>query len=277
MRELTAAYELKEGVLRIDDFSSRIAGGKIVGSSRVDLTRPEPAYAATMKMYSLQAGQLAAVLSQQYGDWLTGTLNSSIEMAGSGTAWPQIKKALTLRSEYTVRDGQLREMPITATVAELLNLPELRTPSFQNVAGNLRVEQGQTLVDSVFTGKDLRAEVTGTIGLDGQLNLPVALRLTGALAQKVQATTRVAQYLTTAGDGVALDFKLVGEVSRPRPVLDVGAAGERLKEQVEKKALQELERFIQKQAPSQQEPPAQQDGKPPQPPIQDFLKGLLGR
>jgi uncharacterized protein involved in outer membrane biogenesis len=272
MRELTAAYELEDGILRMDNFSARTAGGKIVGSSRLDLTRPEPSYAATMKMYSLQAGELAALLSERYGAWLTGNLNGSVELVGRGTAWPRIRETLNLSSTYTVRDGQLREFPVTAAVAELLNLPELRAPAFQNLTGNLRAEGGQVLLDSVFTGQDLRAEATGTIGLDGQLNLPVALRLTGELARKIQARTSLARYLTDAEDGVALAFKLTGEVSRPRPVLDVGAAGERLQEEVEKKARQELERFLQRKAPQPQE---QQEGEPP--PVQDFLKGLFGR
>jgi AsmA protein len=270
MKNFTASYELKEGILRINDLSTNAASGGITGSSRIDLTRSEPSYAATMKMYALQAGQLATLISKKYGNWLTGNLNSSVDLAGRGTAWPQIRKELMLRSEYTVRDGQLREFPITAAVAQLLDIPELRAPSFKELTGKLRVEKGQALLDSNMAGQDFQAKITGTVGLDGQLNLPVALRLTGPLARKIQSKTSLAKYLTTAEGGVAIDFKLTGKVSRPRPVLNLAAAGERLKEEVQKKGVQELERFLQKK-----QQPKQQEGAPQQP-LQELLKGLPG-
>ncbi|MDA8165992.1 MAG: AsmA family protein [Desulfobacteraceae bacterium] len=276
LQQLAAAYDLKDSILRISGLSARTAGGTISGGSRIDLTRPEPAYTAAMKMSGLQAGELAALLSERYGQWLTGRLTSSTELAGRGTTWPQIREALALKSDFTVADGQLREFPVTAAAAEILNLPELRAPSFRSLTGTVRVAAGQALLDSVMTAKDLEAKVAGTIGLDGRLNLPVALRLTGELARKIQARTSLARYLTDSGNGVVLNFRLTGDVSRPRPVLDLGAARQKLQQELEQKAGKELERFLRKNRPQQQSPD-QQGAPPPAPSVPDLLKGLLGR
>lgn len=266
IQQLTGSYELKQGVLVIKDLSAAAAGGKILGGSRIDLTHLAPSYTATMNMYAMQAGQLAALLSAQYGNWLTGNLNSTVRLAGSGTAWPQVKKTLTVNTDFTVRNGQLREFPITTAVSDLLGLPELRSPSFQKLTGTLKVRKGRVLLNSNLAGQDLQAKVNGTVGLDGQLDLPVTLRLTGSLAREIQARTSLAQYLTGSGGGVAIDFKLSGKVSQPHPMLNLGATGQRVKEQVEKKAVRELQRFLQKNQPAQQKEP------PSSSPFQDLLK-----
>jgi hypothetical protein len=172
-----------------------------------------------------------------------------------------------------VRNGQLRESPITAAVAEVLQLPELRAFSFENFTGNLRVEKGQVLLNAVVAGPDIQAETAGTISMAGQMNLPIVLHFTGQLAEKIKGITGLTRYLTTAENGIAVNLRLTGPVSNPRPSLDLGAAGERLREKVEEKILRELDRFL-KEEPSRERSPEQPEDSPP---ARDFLKELLRR
>jgi AsmA protein len=273
MRDLTASYAFAGGILQINDLDVRSAGGKIVGSSSLDLREAEPAFSGALKMYSLQAGELAPLLSERFGSWLTGNLSGSANFAGRGSDWPQIKGALTGEAEYVVRNGQLREFPITIAVAELLGLPELRAFSFENFTGNLRVEKGQVLLNAIVAGPDIRAETAGTISMEGQMNLPVVLHFTGKLADKIKGITGLARYLTTAENGIAVNLRLTGPVSNPRPALDLGAAGERLRERVEEKILRELDRFLEEETP-REGAPEQPEASPP---ARDFLKELLRR
>jgi uncharacterized protein involved in outer membrane biogenesis len=275
MRNLTASYTFAEDILQIDDLDVRSAGGKIVGSSRIDLREPEPAFSGTVKLYSLQAGELAPLLSERLGSWLTGNLNGAATFSGRGSEWQQLSKTLTGEAEYVVRNGQLRESPITAAVAEVLQLPELRAFSFENFTGTLRVEKGEVQLNSIFAGPEIRAETTGSISLEGQMNLPVVLHLSGQLAAKIKGVTGLTRYLTTADDGIAVNLRLTGPVSSPRPTLDLAAAGERLREKVEEKVRRELERFLERGAPP--EGTSEQPEDPIPPPARDVLKDLLRR
>jgi uncharacterized protein involved in outer membrane biogenesis len=265
MRDLTASYTFEQGQLRISELNTRVADGLIAGNGRLDLNQPEPAFQGALRMVSLQAGQVATLLSEQFGDWLTGTLSSTFEFSGQGSEWQQISPLLTAAGEFTARDGRLREFPVTAAVAELLDLPELRAIAYETLRGTLRVEKGQVLLNSVFSARDLRIEAGGAIGLDGQMNVPVSLHFLGPLAEKIERQAPLARYLTRADDGITINIRLTGPVTGPRTSLDTAAVGEQLREEVEKKIQKEVEKFLE---PGEDRLP---------PPARDLLDELLRR
>jgi hypothetical protein len=274
MRDLQTSYLLKQGILQVDDLDIRTAGGKLVGSGRIDLRGTEPEFSGVLEVSSLQASELASLLSERLGDRLAGDLNGSIRFSGSGTNWPRIRKGLSIYAEYDILQGQIREFPVTAAIAELLQLSELRSFSFEKFAGNLRVEQGQVLLKSDLTGPDLRAETLGTISLEGLMNLPVTLHLSGRLAERIRNVTHLTRYLIAAEEGFRVDLRLTGPITDPRSELDLGAAGKRLREGLEEKFKRQIERFL-KEEPTPENAPEQPESESP--PARDLLDKLFSR
>ena len=241
-RNFSMAFDLAKGILTVQELSAQAYGGQFDSNMSVDLNKPGMAYKGNMGLQSMQAGDFSSALVQKLAGMLSGSLESAITFSGAGTTWQQISKVLTADGTFALTDGGIKGTPVSNSIANLLNLQELRDFSYKNIAGTFTiVEGGKVKIKTNLQGNDLDAEVEGIIGLDGSLDLPLTFHLSPALADKLKSRASFAQYLSDDQGGTTLHLKLAGTLKNPKPTLDMKGVQKQLQKSLQNKVLEQLD------------------------------------
>jgi AsmA protein len=244
VKDFLLQYNLEKGVLTMKDLSAGVAKGQVSSRMKVDLNKPGLIYGGELDVKSVKIQGLLPALANVSGDMVSGTMESHFTFSGAGIEWPVLRDALSVEGTYALRDGGLRDIPVTVAIAKLLGLEELKRLSFESLDGTLHVINGEAAIKSRMSGKDVGARAEGTIGLDGSLDMPVTLLLSPALSEKLQKRASVAKYLTSEEGQTELRLKLAGSLMRPYPALDTAGVSEQVKETIRKKAVEKLDEVL---------------------------------
>ncbi len=240
VKDFLLEYGLDKGILTVKDLSTKVADGQVCSKIKADLNKPGLAYDGQLDVESVKVERLLACLAPGVKDMISGVLKSHLTFSGAGTEWPKLRNALIVDGTYGLYDGRVSDTPVTVAVAKLLGLDELNNLSFEDLDGSLHIIKGQVALKTRMTGKDVNAQAKGTVGFDGKLDLPVSLRFSPELSEKLKKRASVAKYLVGETGEAEIRLKLAGTVTRPYPTLDTAGVQEQVKETVRKKAVEEL-------------------------------------
>ncbi len=268
---LLLRYGLEKNLLTVETFSGQVAGGAFKQSGTVDLSRKGLAYEGRVELTSLTLDTLTRLFAPRARGTVLGALSLATEFKGRGTRAANLREQLTAEGDFSFIDGRLTATPLTRGFAGLLRLDELKELSFKNGSGNYRIRQGQLHLNGSMSGQDLQLTPTGTIGLNGGLDLDLAARLSPQLSAKLDKKGQIASYFSDEQGWTRIPLKLGGTLERPRFVFDSRAlqeqAGEELRKKVEEKVMEKLD-------------PSGTSGEKIEPAKQlmkDALQGLFGR
>lgn len=273
VKDFLMRYNLEKGVLTMKDLSAGVAEGQVSSRMKVDLNKPGLIYGGDLDVKSVKVQGFLPAFANVSGDMVSGAMESHFTFSGAGIEWPVLRDALSVEGTYALRDGGLWDIPITVAIAKLLGLEELKRLSFESLDGTLHVIKGKAAIKSRMSGKDVGARAEGTIGLDGNLDMPVTLLLSQALSEKLRKRASVAKYLTSEEGQTELRLKLAGSLMRPYPTLDTAGVSEQVKETIQKKAVEKLDEALtgKKKEAGEEDADAYKDaGK-------EIIRGILGR
>ncbi len=274
IKNIVMQYELDKGIFSIDDFRAQTFSGEINTDLQVDLNQPDIAFNGKTEIRSLALTDLGSILPRKLSDTVSGTLESSLTFGGAGTEWSTLRKVLTADGSFALQNGRFRNSPITETLATLLGLPELSDITFQDTSGTFQiVKGGKITVNTKMNSQDIKAQTDGVVTLDGGLDLPVTLRLSKKLTDKLSSRASVAKYLMDEQGETVLKLKLSGTVSKPRAVLDTAV----VQEAVERKALDALSEALSGNKPGSGSASDEKTDAPSGSEVESLLKGLFGR
>jgi len=272
VKDFLLQYGLDKGVLTVKNLSTKVADGQVRSKIKADLNKPGLAYDGQLDVESVNVEGLLASLAPKVKDMISGALQSHLTFSGAGTEWPQLGDALIVDGTYGLHDGRVSNTPVTVAVAKLLGLDEINNMSFEDLDGSLHIIKGQVALKTRMTGKDVNAQAKGTVGLDGKLNLPVSLRFSPELSEKLRKRASVAKYLMDETGEVEIRLKLAGTVTRPYPTLDTAGVQEQVKKAVRKKAIEELGKVLSGKKKAGDE---DKDAKPDT--ADELIKGIFGQ
>lgn len=272
-------YKLQDGVLTVNKLTAQLAGGEIASASTLDLRKVDPAFAGDLNVHAVQLNDFLKGLAPSLADTMGGALEAAFTFKGAGFAWERLQKTLNADGSYTLKGAQLSNTPLTQTAAALIGLQELSSLSLDSATGTLKVADGRVALFTQMTGQDVAVQTKGgTIGLDSSLNLPVTLKFSPRLSEKLQQRAALARYLANEANETVVKMRISGTLQKPRPELDPAMVREQAERTIKKKLFEELDKAIGGRQP-QQQPPADQ----PQPqeqqqpsPTQQLLRGILG-
>jgi hypothetical protein len=244
VKDFLMRYNLEKGVLTMKDLSAGVAEGQVSSMMKVDLNKPGLTYRGELDVKSVKVQGLLTALANVSGEMVSGEMESHFTFSGAGTEWPVLRDALSVEGTYALRDGGFQDIPVTMAIAKLLGLEELKKLSFESLDGTLHIIKGKAALKSRMSGKDVGARAEGTIGLDGNLDMPVTLLLSPALSEKLQKRASVAKYLTSEEGQTELRLKLAGSLMRPYPTLDTAGVSEQVKETIREKAIEKLDEVL---------------------------------
>jgi len=266
LHNLSLRYSIKKGILSVQDLTAETAGGKVVSNAEIDLTTPSPSYKGRISAQDLQADKLRAGLFPKAADRINGELESAVSFSGSGTAWSEVSKTLAAEGNYALSRAMIRNTEITKAAADFLGLPQINDLALEDMSGTVHLDKGKAVIDTGLTGKDIQVKTQGSIGLDGSLNLPLTIRLSKALSEKIKNRS-ITKFLEDAEGGAVLHLKLAGTAQNPSLSLDTAGTRKQLEKTIQQKMLKEIDKAL----PQDQ---ADDSGKKP---VLDLLKGILGK
>jgi uncharacterized protein involved in outer membrane biogenesis len=274
IKNFVMQYTLDKGILTIDDLRAHTFSGELHSDLQVDLNRPDIVFTGKMGVRSVEITDFGSVLARQLSDTVSGTLESSLTFGGAGTEWSAIRNVLTADGTFALQNGRFKKTPVTESVATLLGLPELNDISFQDASGTFQiVKGGKVTLNTRMNSRDIKAQTDGTVTLDGGLDLPVTLRLSKELTDKLSSRASVAKYLTDEQGETVLKLKLTGTTNKPLPVLDTAV----VQEAVERKALDALGEALSGKKTGSSSTSDEKTDAPSGSEVESLLKGLLGR
>jgi uncharacterized protein involved in outer membrane biogenesis len=272
MKDFLLEYGLDKGVLTVKDLSTKVADGQVRSKIKADLNKPGLAYDGQLDVESVKVERLLACLAPKVKDMISGALQSHLTFSGAGTEWPKLRNALIVDGTYGLHEGRVSNTPVTVAVAKLLGLDELNNLSFEDLDGSLHIIKGQVALKTRMTGKDVNAQAKGTVGLDGKLDLPVSLRFSPELSEKLKKRASVAKYLVDETGEAEISLKLAGTVTRPYPTLDTAGVQKKVKETVRKKAIEALGKALSGKKKAGE---GNNDSKPDT--ADELIKGIFGQ
>ncbi|MBW2080848.1 MAG: hypothetical protein JRI27_07820, partial [Deltaproteobacteria bacterium] len=272
VKDFLLQYGLDKGILTVRDFSTKVADGQVRSKIKAELNKPGLAYDGQLDVESVNVEGLLASLAPKVKGMISGAFQSHLTFSGAGIEWPKLGDALIVDGTYGLHDGRVSNTPVTLAVAKLLGLDELNNMSFEDLDGSLHIIKGQVALKTRMTGKDVNAKAKGTVGLDGKLDLPVSLRFSPELSEKLKKRVSVAKYLVNETGEVDIRLKLAGTVTRPYPTLDTAGVQEQVKETVRKKAIEELGKALSGEKKAKE---GNNDSK--QDTADELIKGIFGQ
>jgi AsmA protein len=225
IKDLSARYQLKDNIFTLEQLTGKTAGGTFSKTARIDLTKPGLAYRTHIETSAIQADPLLSALSPKMAGTVFGLLNLSVDMQGRGTGLEDLKKSLSGSGDFKIANGKITGAGLVTGLADFLDLEDLRVLRFSQAAGKLVVKDGRVQLKGNLAGEQVRLAPTGTIGLDGTLDVGLPVRLAPALTARLDSRDKFSRFLTDSQGWGELPLKVAGTVKAPRFALDTKALG----------------------------------------------------
>jgi len=269
--DLAVDYRLVKNILELNRISARLAGGTWSQTARIDLGKAGLAYQSDLKLEQVAAGELVKAFAPDFPGVVGGSINLNSELNGQGTDWTYLRDRLGAKGDLNMTQCSVSGVPLAVSLADFLQVEELRSMVFEQVRGTFQVVNGKLQLNAELDGKRATFKPQGDVGLDGSLSLGLPARLSPELAQRLDRRGQFSGLLADQDGWVTLPLRAGGSLSHP----EVGLDASKLRKQVLDKASDKLQqKLLDKLAPAQA---PDQPEDPKRKLLEDTLRGLLGK
>ena len=272
VRDFQLDYLLENNIFTVSRFITKTAGGEIHKNIELDLNQVELAYKGQLEVKAIQMDQLQAGLFPQIPERLSGALSTNLAFSGAGLQWPSLRDKLNMTGDYTLSNGQLQNVNIAKTIAEVVGLSQLKDIQFKDLSGNMEIHDGKMLLKYKMDGRDVSlASEEGVVSLDGTaVDMPFHLTFSPEISEKLKQRSALANYLTDDTGQTSMHLKVTGSVRKPRVTLDSSGVQKQVADTLKKKAFEELDRALES---------GEQDTDKSDPVVigRELLKGFFGQ
>ncbi|MFW6081886.1 MAG: DUF748 domain-containing protein, partial [Desulfosalsimonas sp.] len=237
--DLHIEYSLVDNVFKVQDFSGRVAGGDAKADASINLGQKEMEYMGNIAVDSVSSGEIMSALYPEYSGLVSGIAGLEGSFSGKGIRAEDIRKTLTGSSDYRFADGRISGGDLTGQLASLLGASRLKTLDFDMFSGNLRIDSGKIQIDGDYDSKDVRMKPSGTIGMDGSLDINLNLRLAPDLSASISQDSLLGRALGDREGWTQVPVAVSGSVSGPKLSLDRSGLRQQLREKGTEKVLEE--------------------------------------
>ena len=238
--KITANLSLKNNYLSITNFTSQIGGGELEGSALVNLGVKGLSYQGEMSLRQPNVMTLISGLFPATKQSASGQLLWQNNFSGSGTLADNWLPALQLKGSVNLQQGTIKGFPALEQLAGLLLNPKLKVISFQSLTGQYDLRDGLAQIKSQLNSSKTELSSSGTIDIDGRLNLHLDARFSPEVLDKL-GISKVLK--VTVSDSVGwgiLPLTIRGTLERPEVSYDSAALQEQVVKQGAEKLSQKL-------------------------------------
>ena len=165
-----------------------------------------------------------------------GRLSTTFNMSGTGSNSDTLKQTASGILTFNVSDASLRDTPALKKIEELTSM-KFVGKKMDHFDGEAKIRDGKAEIKNTrMSAAGIRADFSGTVSLDGQLDLKVPVQLSGEAGKKLPTKLR----LLESGGKVTLPLEIKGEVQKPKVKLDLKNAKKKIRKKLKKKLLNRL-------------------------------------
>lgn len=263
-------FQLKNNVLSIPYLKGNTLSGAFALKGSVDLGQRGTRYTMNSDLNGVKLEEVTKAFAPKASGKLFGTFSAKADISGRGTLPANVKRNLKGKGEFSVRDGSIRNAELSERFLTILGLQELREIPLDKANGRFTVANGIVNLTTVVSSKDMGMEQKGTIGLDEKLDLSVLVKVSDRLAPKVVSQSQVSKFLSGEKGWTSIPLRVGGTISQPSYGVDTKAIGGKVREGVQKRIGEELQRVLPK---PQDKPSGADQQKKPSP--RDLLKDIF--
>jgi AsmA protein len=238
MTDLKLGYKLVKNVLTVETLDARLAEGAISGNARVDLGVAGLSYDSDFSVEEISADALVSGLYPKAAGTLLGRTSAAVNISGQGTAWKQMREALSGQGEIRIFDGKITGREFAGGLASALGAGDSKSIDFKSFEGDFEIDDGKLRLVSDFAGKDVKMKPTGTIGLNGALDMNLNLALAPGFSSRLSSDSLVGQLLADEQGWTGMPVALGGSLGKPRFVLDKARLQKQLTEEGTRKVIE---------------------------------------
>lgn len=241
VKEVTAEYQLANNHFQLHPLTGNVAEGKFNLQADVDLARKGFAYTGEFSLDGLDLQSLMPILVPEAENSTHGIMQVKLNFNGSGIDPEGALDQLKSQGSFALANGKLMGSPLLTQFAKFLNNPELKVLSFQSLTGEYDLQQGLAQVKAALDSSKTRIDSSGTVDLDGPLDLQFATKLAPEMVKRSSSGGPVSRALTDPSGWAVLPLKIGGTYSDPK--FRLSSSG--LRSQVKEKATQKLTEKLQ--------------------------------
>jgi hypothetical protein len=207
-------------------------------------------FALRLQVRDVDAGAFLGATTP-LGALVHGRITLETELSGSLDALLLPRgPSLVGTGQYIVRDGGLRDTPLTRALATYLDDDDLSSPTIRNWGTSFILTNGiLRLADAVVDGAPGTPTVGGGLGLDGSLDLLAAFdfparQLNAATLDRLGVAGDIAARLQDRDDVVQAVLRLGGSLLDPSVQADPGAPAQTLADAAREETAVEIQRQV---------------------------------
>ncbi|HKJ04981.1 MAG TPA: AsmA family protein [Geopsychrobacteraceae bacterium] len=243
IKAVRADYQLEENRFQLQQLIGDIFDGGFKLRADVDLGVKGFAYSGDFSVDGVDLQKLVPALLPRAEKSSHGLLQVQLDFSGAGTVPQQLINQLVSQGSFKLAQGKLMGNPLLTELAKFLGNPELKVLSFQTLTGTYDLKQGMANIQAALDSSRTRFDSSGTVDLDGPLNLKLETRLAPEMLEGLSSGSPLRQAFTDPDGWGVLPLKLSGSYADPKFSLST----EGLRSQVKEKAKQKVTEEIQKQ------------------------------
>ena len=237
-------YDYRDQRLKISDLKGEIAGGSFAGDTELKSFPAQLDFSGDFSFADIGAAALLKMAAPKTPRQLDGRLQGKFRFSGRGKQPETLKKSLTVVGDYALEQVELKSTPLARELAATLGLPELNNLEIDRLDGNLKLIEGLVHLNNHWSGRLLKGKATGTVGLDGRLDLPISLVFNRDLSQRLVSKYAWLEGALNEQGEATMSLYLNGSLDHPDVRLDRGKLqqqlGRTLQKKVEKQLLKRL-------------------------------------
>jgi AsmA-like C-terminal region/AsmA family len=173
---VTAKVDFDEGLVRIDDLSGEIAGGKHRGEWRADFRVAPPRYSGAGAFDSVSLARLAEMM---HDGWISGTASARYKIEIDGRSAAELAQSANGTIDFNMRDGELAHVALTSGPLKV-----------RRFTGILAIHDGEVeMQDGALDSSAATFTVSGRASLSRELDFQLlqggspGIRITGTIAE----------------------------------------------------------------------------------------------
>jgi hypothetical protein len=211
LEELRSPLRYEPDVLELSKISAHTANGEINGYFAMQPESEDSPFTTIVKFHDVLADQIVENAGGPKG-MVKGKLEGSFQASGK-TSDPN---ALAGKGEIFLRDGRVQQYSLLVLLGQLLQIEELQELHLEQAQAKYHLSPGLVTVDElILRSPNIRLTASGTVALDGELNLNSQLAINERIRGQLFKAIRANFQPTSEPGYTAIDFQVAGTIDRP--------------------------------------------------------------
>ncbi len=237
---VSADLLLKNNYLSIQNFYSQLGGGEFKGTAVVNLGVRGLAYDGQFGLSQPDVNSLIAGLKPETDGSVSGLLQWQNNFSGRGTLPEVLLRALQVKGQFSLQKGKIKGAPLLEQLAGFLGSSDLKILSFKSLTGKYNLQDGLLHLSSYLDSSKTRLIPSGTVDIDGRLNLKLDARFSPELLDKLKVGKELKNIFVGQDGWGQLPLQIKGTVSHPQISYDTAVLQDKLVEKASEKLLDKI-------------------------------------